>query len=312
MGFVTTLSSVSIMGVMILIGMLLRRNRPLSIETQGMLIQIIVNVALPCIILSSIFNFKMDGAMFKLVLLTFFGAAALNTVALLLSWALGKSLGYEARRARQVSIISSLGNTGFIGIPLCAILFGPKGALLAAVFDAGMDFVLWSLGIFMLQKDSKFSFASLKAMLNIPMMAIVLGLGLGFVQFEAPQFLIALTTMLANVASPLAMIYIGLLVPGMWPKIRSMSKQQFRMPLLFKLFGVPVLAILMVKLFDLDLTLAQVILVQATMPTIALASIVFYKYDGDVDLAAATTIVSTLLALVTIPIMVWVGTTLAF
>ncbi len=312
MGFVTTLSSVSIMGVMILIGMLLRRNRPLSIETQGMLIQIIVNVALPCIILSSIFNFKMDADMFKLVLLTFVGAAGLNTVALLCSWGLGKSLGYEARRARQVSILSSLGNTGFIGIPLCAILFGPKGALLAAVFDAGLDFVLWSLGMFMLQKDSRFSFRSLKAMMNIPMMAIVLGLGLGFVQFEAPQFLISLTTMLANVASPLAMIYIGLLVPGMWPKIRSMPKRQFTMPLLFKLFAVPVLAMLMVSLIDLDTTLAQVILVQATMPTLALASIVFYKHDGDVDLAASATIVSTLLALVTIPIMVWLGTILVY
>ncbi|MBP6345618.1 MAG: AEC family transporter [Neisseriaceae bacterium] len=311
MGFLTTLSSVGIMGVMILIGILLRRNRPLSIETQGMLIQIIVNVALPCIILSSIFKFKMDGEMFKLVLLTFVGAAALNTVALLVCWALGKGLGYEGQRARQTSIISALGNTGFIGIPLCAILFGPKGALLAAVFDAGMDFVLWSLGIFMLQKDSKFSLASLKPMLNIPMLAIVLGLALGFMQFEAPQFLISLTTMLANVASPLAMIYIGLLVPGMWPKIRAMPKRQFTVPLLFKLFGVPALAMLMVSVLDLDLTLAQVILVQATMPTIALASIVFHKYGGDVDLAASTTIVSTLLALATIPIMVWLGTTLA-
>ncbi|MDQ0176608.1 AEC family transporter [Bacillus chungangensis] len=307
MEFTTILSSVAVMGIMIGIGMLLRKRLDFNADSQAMLISIIVNVAMPCIIIASIFQFPMDSHVFHLVFLTFMFSVLINIAGIGIGWLVARLMKYPNQKAKEMAIVSGLGNTGFIGIPLCAILFGPKGALLAAVFDAGLDFTLWSVGVLLLQKEAAFSFRSLKAMINIPMIAIIVGLTLGYFQFQPPTFIVSLTANLASIASPLAMMYIGLLVPTLWGKVGSISKLQLGIPIILKLLLFPTVTILILSLISLDMGITQVALVQSTMPTITIASIVFTKYRADGDMAAAATIFSTLLALCTIPVMVYVG-----
>ncbi|MGC4377649.1 hypothetical protein WD019_12010 [Fictibacillus sp. Mic-4] len=52
--------SIAMMAIMIAIGCLLARKVPFTAERRELLIAIIVNVAMPCIILNSIFHTKMD------------------------------------------------------------------------------------------------------------------------------------------------------------------------------------------------------------------------------------------------------------
>ena len=69
--------------------------------------------------------------------------------------------GFRSLKARKMAILAGIGNTGFIGIPLCAQIFGPTGGLLAAIFDAGLDVVVFTLVIMFLQQGEKFiSFAN--------------------------------------------------------------------------------------------------------------------------------------------------------
>lgn len=297
------------MGVMIFIGILLRRKQPLTPEVKHLMIQLIVNVGMPCIVLSGILNFEIDGAVMALIFQTFLIAVGINVGAIALSFTLAKSRGKTKAEASEIAIVSSLGNTAFIGIPLCTILFGPKGTLLAAVFDAGLDFVLWSVAVFLLQKSSRFSLANLKAMLNIPMMAIILGLTLGFLQFEAPQFLKDLTRTLAGIASPLAMIYIGFLVPDMWKRLPAIPALRLAPPILFKLLFLPLATMFaLLMLFPgLDAMLKNVLIVQMAMPTFTLASVLFQRYDADVNFGTAVTTLSILLSIITIPIMVYIA-----
>ncbi len=308
MAFFTALSSITIMGVMILIGILLRRKQPLTPEVRHLMIQLIVNVGMPSIVLSGILNFPIDGSIMALIFQTFLIAMGINIGAILLSYSLAKAQGKSGAEASEIAIVSSLGNTAFIGIPLCTILFGPKGTLLAAVFDAGLDFVLWSVAVFLLQKSSRFSLINLKAMLNIPMLAIILGLTLGFLQFEAPQLLKDLTRTLAGIASPLAMIYIGFLIPDMWKRLPALSLRRLAPPITFKLLFLP-LATMGIILFipALDGMLKNVLIVQMAMPTFTLASVLFERYDADVNFGIAVTTLSILLSIITIPLMIYIA-----
>ena len=156
----------------------------------------------------------------------------------------------------------------------------------------------------MLQKNAGFSLRSLKAMINIPIMAIVVGLTLGYFHFQPPQLLLTLTGNLANLASPLAMIYIGLLVPTLWTKRSTIPKLQLSVPIFLKLIILPVTTALIIRILALDTTIAQVALVQAAMPTITIASILFTKYQADVEMGAATTVFATTISLATIPVII--------
>jgi predicted permease len=302
----TVVSSIAMMAAMILIGSLLARKLPFTMERRQLLIAIIINIAMPCIILNGVFQSDIDNRFLTLVFLIFLSSIAINCFGVFLGWLAARSLRISPEKTREMALLSGLGNTGFIGIPLCAALFGPKGALLAAIFDAGLDFTIWTLGVMMLQEKKRFTFQSLKELLNIPMIAIFAGLLIAALHISPPSSIARLTETLANLASPLAMIYIGMLIPSILKKKKA-ALHQISMPLIMKLLIFPMATAVLLHFLALPLEVTQIILVQSTMPTLTLASILFARYSGDEEYGATMTVFSTLLSIPTIPLVTMVS-----
>lgn len=306
MEFTVVFQSIMIITFMIMIGALLAKTNPLSDETRRVFIQIIVNVAMPCIILSSIFHVEMDDKMFKMIALVFGLSIIINLVGIGIGFLFAWLFHRDSNKLREIAILSGLGNTGFIGIPLCAALLGPKGALFAAIFDAGVDVTIWTVGVIMLQKNRSFALQTLKSMVNIPTAAIVVGLLAAYFQLKPPGIIIELTDRLAVLAAPLAMFYIGMMIMTLQRGHIRRSVSHIWVPIAVKLIILPVASIFMIHFFSLNTVVIQTVLIQSMMPTITLASILFAKYSADEQMGALTTIFSTLLGLVTIPLMVYV------
>ena len=90
---------------------------------------------------------------------------------------------------------------------------------------------------------------------------------------------------------------------------RSRVTQSIRkiwIPLVIKLIILPLTVALIVLFITVKTVVIQVILIQSMMPTITLASILFAKFSGDEEMGALTTVVSTLIALSTIPLMIYI------
>jgi predicted permease len=307
MEFQTLQQSILIMAVIIGIGSLIGYRQPLTADSRQLVITIIINVAMPCIILDGIFQTAIDSQILTQIFVIFLVSVLLNCLGIFLGWAGARTLPLPAKKRRELAILSGLGNTGFIGLPLCAALFGPKGALLAAVFDAGVDFVLWTVGVMMLQEKGSFSLKGLKTLVNIPMIAIVAGLGSALIGFTPPEPVKQLFGTLAKIASPLAMMYIGMLIPLFLRGKTQVSLRLLSMPITFKLFLFPLLTAFLLSTFAMDTEISRVALIQVAMPTLTLASILFGRYAADEEMGAMTTVFSTLLALLTIPAVVFMG-----
>src|SRR5690606_12979168 len=121
--------------------------------------------ALPCLILGGVFQLTIDRQLFIQLSIIFVISVILNALGVTFGWMTAKALKFSTQKAREVAVLSGFGNTGFIGIPLCAALYGSEGALYAAVFDTGTAIMLWTLGTFVLQQDKQFKLANLKAMI---------------------------------------------------------------------------------------------------------------------------------------------------
>lgn len=306
MVFFTTLTSVSVMGAMMVIGILLRRSYGLTKETQRLVVALIVNIGLPAIVLSSVFNFNLDATILKQIITTFVLSVIVNASGILLVHHLAKKhFNLQDQKASELAITASLGNTAFIGIPLCYVLLGAQGALLAAIFDAGLDFVIWTLCVFLLRREKGFRLRYLAAMINIPLIAIIVGLTLGIMQFEASEMLKQLTKSLAAIASPLGMIYIGLLVPDLVKVIHKIDLKRVAYGVVFKIMIFPLLTLLVIFLLPIDSMVVKVVLIQTTMPTFTLASVLFQRYNADVNFGIAMTIISVFGALLTIPCILY-------
>ncbi|WP_342514575.1 AEC family transporter [Sporosarcina sp. FSL K6-1522] len=302
------IQSIAIISFMIVIGAVLSKSFQFNDDTRGVFISLIVNIAMPSIILSSIFNVKMDNDTFRTIILVFFVSILINVVGIGLGWVLSFIFYKKSKKHAELALLAGLGNTGFIGIPLCAVLIGPEGALYAAIFDAGVDFTIWTVGVLILQKNRSIELDTFKSMINIPLISIFVGLIVSYFHYSPPTLIINLVDQLAALAAPLAMFYIGILVMSIkFSRVKDNGLKVW-IPISVKLLMLPALVAVLIGYFQLDMTIVQTVLIQSMMPTLTLASILFAKYSADEDMGAITTVLSTILALLTIPVMIYVLT----
>lgn len=301
--------SIGIITLMIAIGVILARTFHFNEDTRSVFISLIVNVGMPCIILSSILQVEINGDLLQKILLVFILSIGINILGIGIGYLFAIVFHKKVNRAKELAILSGLGNTGFIGIPLCAVLLGPEGALYAAMFDAGVDFTIWTVGALLLQKDRQIGLGMLRTMINPPIIAIIIGVAMALFQYRPPLLINDLFDRLAAIAAPLAMFYIGIMMMSLFQtkpaRGLQISRSTLWLPITVKLILLPVFAVLIGKTLSLDLVMLQTLLIQAAMPTLTLSSILFAKYSADEEMGVITTIFSTLAALLTIPIMIY-------
>ncbi len=296
-------SSIAVMAIIIGLGSFMALRLPVTKELKTALMFIIINFAVPAIILNGVFNTKVTDSLLHKVLIIFIVSIVYHIIALVVTVVAAKLFGFSGIHANKMSILASFGNTGFIGIPLCATIFGPVGGLLAAIFDAALDLVIFTVAIHMLKQEGKFHIRQLKSVINPPLIAICFGLVAFAAGFEAPQSVKLLTDMLSGIAGPLAMLYIGMLIPPLVKAKKLTAVPGMWFPLSFRLLIIPVLTMIVLSVSFFDLEIKQIVIIQAAMPTFMLATVLFAKYANDEETAVITTIYSTLLSLITIPII---------
>jgi len=308
----TMLSLMAVVASIIGIGMYLAKHIAFEGDVRKFLGTLIVNVALPCIVLYSIFELPVDNALLHQIGYVFVLSIGLNGIGMLLGWSAGKLTGADAKRSRELAILSGLGNTGFLGIPLCASLFGPKGALMAAVFDAGVGLAIWSVAVVLLQENRTSMGTMVKSMFNLPLLAIVVGMVLMAVNVRPPAVVHHLTGMLSALTGPLAMLYIGMLIRNIARNRGGVKVAELTIPLAIKLLVFPAMSILVLSVLELDRDVAQAVLIQSAMPTLTLSIILFARYRANEKLATWTAVTSTVLSLLSIPFVMMLGNRFLF
>ncbi|WP_280769536.1 AEC family transporter [Salipaludibacillus daqingensis] len=302
-------TSIAVMGIIIALGMFFAAKVPITVEVKKALILIILNIAVPSIILNGVFNTEVTDQLLNQAITIFAISIVFHLGALLLAWAIAKVCRFESVFAKKMTILAALGNTGFIGIPLCAAIFGPVGGLLAAIFDAGLDLILFTVVIYMLQSGNALSLRQvLKSFINIPLIAVIVGLSSAMIGFTPPEFTKQLTGHLAGLAAPLAMLYIGMLLYGLFKKTGFTVYKQIWFPLGVRLFMIPLITMFAISLTNLDDLIKNIVIILAAMPTFTLSAILFSRYTNDEETAVMTIAFSTILSLLTIPLISYLST----
>lgn len=303
MEITAVIHSISLIAILIVLGSFIARTYPFNQDTRQMFITLITNIAMPAIILSSIFSVEINNETFKILIIIFILSIIINLAGLLLGYLSTLIFKHHSNKKTEIAILSAFGNTGFIGIPLCAVLFGPEGALYAAIFDAGVDFTIWTVGVYLLQDEKKFSLKLLKGIINIPLVAIITGLIIAAVGIKVPTIMIDLTDILAAFAVPLAMFFIGAIVSNFQRGEVRMSNFEVITPIFIKLILLPFIVIFFVKNSNLSALMSDIVIIQSMMPALTLSSVLFAKYSKDDKMGAFITILSTFASLLVIPLI---------
>ena len=276
--------------------------------------KLVMRVTMPALILSKMLSadFSADNYFDGLKLV------AVALVTLLLIFAITRPFTRLMKipdKSRNVYCMQSLfGNVIFFAFPLFQALFGDIGVLYALFFNVGNDILLWTLGIYLAGKHKGGGFGNaLKHILNMNMIMFIIGLILVLSNLSAKLkggVVYQTADMIGKATSPLSMIFVGLVMASSKGMFKNLGKKMLSILLaLQKQLIVPVLAGLVllfaVKQGWISDVVMMIAVMQLAMPVGTLTVSIAAEYDSDYEMAADNVFVSTLLSIITLPLIAY-------
>lgn len=289
-----------------LLGWFLRRLGLLGPERRSALEVLIYWVLLPALLTTRLARSDFDPALLGslaagVVLPVLATAAALVALRRLVAPA------WLAADAFPAVLQGAIRNNTLVSLALGEAVLGERGAVyaaLAVMLNVPLANLL-SVGALLRARAAASGGprqATLRAMLRNPLfVAIAVGIALGASGAPVPRELLRAGAMLAQAVLPLALLVVGAAVT--LPTIAG-RRTALGVAVLLKLVVVPLLAWATLRLFAVgsELTLALVLFHAA--PTATAAYVLTRQLGGDAQLMAAITSVQTVLAAVTLPVLI--------
>ena len=202
------------------------------------------------------------------------------------------------------SFMTIFGNVGFMGIPVAGALFGSEASLYAALLNIPFNVLAYTFGVALLSyRGGKREPVNWKLLLNVPLVASAASIVLLCLHVKLTGPLGQAVDMLGDMILPSSMIIIGATlgrqnlkeVFGDW-RVYAFAPM--------RLVVVPVVLWAILHLFVKDSVFLGTMTLQAAMPVAAFATMLSIRYGGNVALASKTVLVTTVLSVVTIPLVV--------
>lgn len=226
--------------------------------------------------------------------------------------------------AGPLAIAATYGNVGYLGVPIVMSVYGPNAALAAALGQL-LHNILFMVGYPLLKSVGRRRTASsegrLKALggmlwqvskrsmlLNPVVLSVVAGVIVSLLKLRVPAVIMESVEMFGNAAVPVAMFAVGLTVKHAFKGMLSggVSIPAVLFASVVKLLVLPLATLGIGLLFAGELAplwMAAAV-VMGAMPVSSTASIVVFEYDGDTRVVAAVTLVTSVVAMITIPLII--------
>lgn len=263
---------------------------------------IVVNIANPAMILNAGLS---DEASIQGKELAFMFILAIGVFAflILLGYIIPPILRVPAEDIGPYKVMIIFNNIGFMGFPILQAAYGPQSLLYASLFLFPFNILIYTYGIACMGKNSqeKESFDLSKAV-NVGTIACAVSLIIYIFGIPVPDFLKTTASSLSSLTGPLSMMVIGQSMINMKAKEMFGDIRLFIFSLI-KLVAVPVVGIMILKLFITDELILNVCYIMLATPVASMAAMLAQQFDGDYKLASKGVALTTILSVITIPLV---------
>ena len=302
--FNVTFSNVLLTLLYLFPGFLLCKCRKVRVDHLSSISVILLYVCGPGMFLNALtaldYSPELTARMGLFLVFSLIGETALMLLILLLLGKKKKEFGY-----RMLSIASVMGNVGFFGMPVVRAVFpdAPEAAVYSCVFIVSLNILAWTVGVYTLTDDKRY--ISLKAaFLNPSVLAVAAGVILYLLKAKnwLPTLLLDGFRTISAMSTPLCMIILG-------ARLATMDfRKLFTMPLVWlisagKLLIFPLFCYALTLPFPLDPVFRGSILILAAAPCASIILNLAEIHHNGQELAANCALLTTLLSIVTIPLL---------
>lgn len=283
-------------------GVVLVKSKALKPEDSRILSTICLYVIMPCVILSS-YQIEYSDEIRDGLLLALGAAVLIHIGLLLINSVLGRVLKMDA--VEKVSVIYS--NAGNLIVPIVSSLLGKEWVIYSSAFVSVQQILIWSHGKMVLCGERKPEIR--KILTNVNMISIVVGITTFLVGFRFPAVIQDSLDTAAAMVGPASMIVTGMLIGGMQFK-KVLGYRRVWLISAVRLLFYPLLGVAFLKFSGLSglaangETILLISLLGMITPPASSVTQMSQVYGKDADYASAICVVSTLLCIITMPIMV--------
>ncbi len=284
------------MAIYMLVGFALFKGGKITKEGSKSLANLLVWLIIPAVIINS---FCVELSLEKLRAMGL--SALLAAVALAVSAAISH---FAFKKSPVDNFAAAFSNCGFMGIPLVRAGFGDEAVFLLVGFVVLLNLLQWTYGAALLKGDK--GAVSLKGVLLNP---ITVGTAAGVVLFvtglgsRLPGVLGGAIGGLAALNSPIAMLVLGIYMAQTSLKETVMSPRLYVLSAV-RLLLIPAVTLALLTPLPVDLTMKYVILLGASAPVGANVAVYAQLYGKDYSYACRTVVLSTVLSILTLPVLV--------
>ena len=283
--------------LLMLAGYILTKTGVLSADARKPLSSLLINFILPCNIITSFMMEFNEQILFDCL------AILIVSVCIQISMIFVSKYLYPGTAQQQLPVLrygTIVSNAGFMGNPIAQGLYGDQGLLYASIYLIPMRAVMWSFGVtcFTGTKGK----GVLKKILTHPcIVAVFIGMVLMITQLPLPKGLEQAIRYSGNANTALSMIIIGNILAEV--KASEISDRKAWWFCMIRLAVIPVFVLISCNLTGVEELVKQVSVVLAGMPAAATTAILAAKYDSDAHFAAKIVFLSTLLSMLSVPLL---------
>ena len=198
---------------------------------------------------------------------------------------------------------SIFSNCGFIGISLAQALFGSDGVFYAVISMMVFNIFSWTYGISLFgSSKQKKSDLIKQAVLNPNIIAIVIGFVIFVLSIDLPNIANQFLDYTSASFTPLSMIVIGSNLAGMQVKNLKLPNYLWLSIFLRNLI-YPLMTAIVLKLLNITSIPMLATVILAACPMAGVVSLFSLQTHGDAKTATITMSLSTILSLITIPVV---------
>ena len=288
--------------LMIFMGFLIVKAKLLNSEDSKILSIIVLYLIIPCVIINA-FQVDYTPQTVKGLLIALVGSVMTQVILLIVVSILGRV--FHLNEVEVASIYYS--NSGNLIVPIVMFILGKEWVLYGCVFMSVQLVFIWTHCKKIISRESTYDWR--KIVLNINMISIAIGIVLFLTRIHLPAIINNTLSAVGSMIGPASMIVTGMLFAGMDFKQIFANKRVYFVSF-FRLIIVPVIALFLIKCSQLSKfssngnKLMMIVFLAIITPSASTVTQMCQVYGNDSQYASAINVVTTLLAIVTMPLMV--------
>lgn len=211
--------------------------------------------------------------------------------------------GADGNRVAQVGIIVS--NMGFVGIPLVDHVVGPDYVIYISAVIAAQVLFIWTYCVWLISGDAK-DVSVKKIVTNPTIISVVIGFAMFLCSYELTGVLGSFVDGIANLNTGVGMLLLGVFLAQSDLRSLICTRSIYKASAL-RLLVVTGISAVVLAFTPLSIACKAVVLIAFAAPCGTISCMFSQLFGGDYRYGSGLVTISTLLSLITMPLMLMLG-----